>query len=103
MKEVKVKKYTGSLLLKFALFCFACFFVFSLVQQQSQIAVKEKELDALNAEIASEEIKIEELQASLDTDLDMESYAEKVAREEYGYVLPQERIFINVGGQEDTE
>ncbi len=40
MEEVKIKRYKGSLLLKVAVFCFACFMVTMLVGQQISISQK---------------------------------------------------------------
>ena len=40
MEEVKIKRYKGSLLLKVAVFCFACFMVTMLVGHRSPSAKK---------------------------------------------------------------
>ena len=51
MEEVKIKRYKGSLLLKVAVFCFACFMVTMLVGQQISISQKKDELQQLKNEL----------------------------------------------------
>ena len=88
MEEVKIKRYKGSLLLKVAVFCFACFMVTMLVGQQISISQK-KEQHVVN----------DELRYDLNEEnADNTDYAEKVARRELDYVKPGERVFYNVGG-----
>ena len=85
MEEVKIKRYKGSLLLKVAVFCFACFMVTMLVGQQISISQKKDELQQLKNDLNEE-------------NADNTDYAEKVARRELDYVKPGERVFYNVGG-----
>ena len=47
MRELKIEKYKGSLLLKFAVLCFSGFILVSLVGQQLQIGEKLEELASL--------------------------------------------------------
>ena len=103
MREVKVKKYKGSFLLKFAIFCFACFFIFSMVNQQMQITEKETQLEEVRSELEDQTIRNEALEEALDEDVDMDTYVEAYARKEYHYARPDERVFINIGGQEAEE
>ena len=93
MEEVKIKRYKGSLLLKVAVFCFACFMVTMLVGQQISISQKKDELQQLKNELK------DELRYDLNEEnADNTDYAEKVARRELDYVKPGERVFYNVGG-----
>ena len=91
MEEVKIKRYKGSLLLKVAVFCFACFMVTMLVGQQISISQKKDELQQLKNELKEQQVVNEE-------NADNTDYAEKVARRELDYVKPGERVFYNVGG-----
>lgn len=100
MREVKVKKYKGSVLLKFAVFCFASFFVFSMINQQMQISEKEAELESVRTELETQNMRNDELEEELGADVDMDKYAEQYARREFHYTMPNEEIYINVGGQE---
>lgn len=103
MREVKGKKYKGSFILKIALFCFVGFFVVTLVNQQIQIADKQAEKEELQLEREAQDLKNEELEKTLEENVGIDTYAEEYARKEYNFAMPQERIFINVGGQEAEE
>ena len=93
MEEVKIKRYKGSLLLKVAVFCFACFMVTMLVGQQISISQKKDELQQLKNELKEQQVVNDELRYDLN-----EENADKVARRELDYVKPGERVFYNVGG-----
>lgn len=96
MEEVKIKRYKGSLLLKVAVFCFACFMVTMLVGQQISISQKKDELQQLKNELKEQQVVNDELRYDLNEE--NADYAEKVARRELDYVKPGERVFYNVGG-----
>ena len=99
MEEVKMKRYKGSLLLKVAVFCFACFMVTMLVGQQISISQKKDELQQLKNELKEQQVVNDELRYDLNEEnADNTDYAEKVARRELDYVKPGERVFYNVGG-----
>ena len=100
MREVKTKKYKGSLLLKIAIFCFALFMLSLLVGQQISIKQKKAELAQLQKELRTQETVNEELRYDLEgDDVGSDDYAEKVARRELDFVKPGERVFYNVGGK----
>ena len=63
MHELKLDKYKGSLLLKFAILCLAVFLVVSLIGQQRQIAEKRETLQSLQAQLTTQDVKNEELRA----------------------------------------
>ena len=95
----KIKRYKGSLLLKVAVFCFACFMVTMLVGQQISISQKKDELQQLKNELKEQQVVNDELRYDLNEEnADNTDYAEKVARRELDYVKPGERVFYNVGG-----
>ena len=99
MEEVKIKRYKGSLLLKVAVFCFACFMVTMLVGQQISISQKKDELQQLKNELKEQQVVNDELRYDLNEEnADNTDYAAKVARRELDYVKPGERVFYNVGG-----
>lgn len=99
VQEVKTKKYKGSLLLKFAVFCFAFFMVSMLVGQQVSINQKKAELEELEQALKEQQVVNDELRYDLDSeDVDSDEYAEKIARRELDYIKPGERVFYNVGG-----
>jgi len=96
MREIKTTKYKGSILLRFAIFAFAAVFVFSLINQQIEISKKLDSLEVIQKEIKIQEIKNDDIRYSLENENDMEEYIEKIARKEYDYVKPGERVFVNV-------
>ena len=100
MRDVKGKKNKGSLVLKISLFCFVCFFVVSLIDQQMQISEKEAQLDQVTAEREMQDRKNEELEKALQSNEGIDTYAEDYARREYGFAKSDERVFINIGGLE---
>ena len=98
MHELKIDKYKGSFLLKFAVLCFAVFILVSLVDQQFQIMEKRQELEDLQQQLSTQNARNEEIQNSLENSGGMDEYAERKARSELEYAKPGERVFIDVGG-----
>ena len=98
-KKSRLNAIRGSLLLKVAVFCFACFMVTMLVGQQISISQKKDELQQLKNELKEQQVVNDELRYDLNEEnADNTDYAEKVARRELDYVKPGERVFYNVGG-----
>ncbi len=97
MKELIMEKYKGSILLKFAVLCFAAFVVVSLIGQQFQISDKREELQALETQLAAQNARNEEIRNSLENSSGLEEYAERQARSELDYAKPGERVFVDVG------
>jgi cell division protein FtsB len=98
LHELKIDKYKGSFLLKFAVLCFAVFILVSLVGQQFQIMEKRQELEDLQQQLSTQNARNEEIQNSLENSGGMDEYAERKARSELEYAKPGERVFIDVGG-----
>lgn len=98
MHELKIDKYKGSFLLKFAVFCFAVFILVSLVGQQFQIMDKRQQLEDLQQQLSTQNARNEEIQNSLENSGGMAEYAERKARSELDYAKPGERVFIDMGG-----
>lgn len=92
-----MEKYKGSILLKFAVLCFAAFVVVSLIGQQFQISDKREELQALETQLAAQNARNEEIRNSLENSNGLEEYAERQARSELDYAKPGERVFVDVG------
>jgi len=97
---LKMEKYRGRFLLRFAVFCLAVFVVFTLVSRQLQIAEKRQELAVLQEQLERQDIQNQELADSLQDQEGLEEYAEKKARRDLDYAKPNERIFVDVGGGE---
>lgn len=98
MRELKMDRYKGSFLLKFAVLCFAVFILVSLIGQQLQIGEKREELQALQEQLNTQNVRNEEIQNSLENSGDLAEYAERRARSDLDYAKPGERVFVDVGG-----
>ena len=98
MHELKIDKYKGSFLLKFAVLCFAVFILVSLVGQQFQIMDKRQQLEDLQQQLSTQNARNKEIQNSLENSGGMAEYAERKARSELDYAKPGERVFIDMGG-----
>lgn len=98
MKEVKIKKYKGSLVLKIALFIgFACL-IAAIVNLQVQIIDKKNQLEEVNDEIAEQTVINNEIKFSLEEYEDgQDELIENEARVEYDYAKIGERVFEIVG------
>lgn len=78
---------------------FAVYSVVTLIDLYSQIGEKKSELDALNDEIAIQEIKNEEMNDLYNSsDEEFSKYVEEIAREELDYIREGERVFVNISG-----
>lgn len=100
MKEIKMDKYRGSFILKFAVLCFAVFIVYSLVTQQVKIHQKQEELTALKTQLKTQQLKNDEAQKALENAGNLADYAERSARRDFDYAKPEERIFVDVDGSD---
>jgi cell division protein FtsB len=100
MHEIKMDKYKGSLILKIAMACIVLFFTVSFIGQQMQISEKKAQLEAVEAELKSQQVTNEELKQSLEDSTELSDYAEKVARRDLDYAKPGERVFVDVGGSD---
>ncbi len=101
MREIKTEKYRGFLPLRLALFVVAGAALVLLVSWQMRIAEKRTELEELQAKIAVQDTRNEEIRktvSSLENEDGLKEYAEKRAREDLDYAKPGERIFVDVGG-----
>ncbi|MBP3324339.1 MAG: septum formation initiator family protein [Clostridia bacterium] len=99
IKEVKINKYKGSLILKIALICFAIYLIFMLVVQRSEIGKKEAEKLMLQNDILQQEQVNHEIEYSIEKNaLGVDEYAEEYARSELDYVKQGEKVFVDIGG-----
>ncbi len=78
---------------------FAVYSVVTLIDLYSQIGEKKSELEALNDEIAIQEIKNEEMNDLYNSsDEEFSKYVEEIAREDLDYIKDGERVFVNISG-----
>lgn len=99
MKEVKIKKYKGSFILRFAVVSLCIYFICILFSQQIRISSMKSELENYDYQIAVQEITNEKIRESIDDSVNnQEEFSEEYARSEFDYANPDEKIFVNIGG-----
>lgn len=98
IQKKKAKRYKGSILLKFALLCFACFIIGALVHQQIQISQKEEQLYAVQQALKAQNTKNDELQYNVENEENKQERMEQEARKNYNYAKPNEEVFVDIGG-----
>lgn len=103
MRNSKTEKVRWLLPLKLMLLVVAGVGTVWLMSWQVQIMDKRSELADLQAKIAAQNTKNEEIRntvSSLENEDGLKNYAEKKAREDLDYAKPGERIFVDVGGSD---
>ncbi len=69
-----------------------------IVDNYSQISIKNRELETLKAEYVAQEAVNLDIQRTIQL-TDSKDYIEKIARDKLGFVYPDEKIFIDVSGK----
>ncbi len=77
----------------------SAFFLLKGVLLQPDIEKNKEEIAKLNAEIAEQHKKLEELEELVKI-VDTDEYIEKIAREKLGLIKENELIFIDVSGEQ---
>jgi len=98
MQEIKVKK-PGSKLLIAALVCLVLYFGYVIIGQRIAIGEKQQQLSSLQQQISVQELVNEELRHDIEETTGNDEHLEDVARSEYDYAMPGERVFINIAGE----
>ncbi len=99
-KKRRHRKRNAGVLASLILITFAFYAVLTLVNQQTQIAEKQAELEELEDAILVQEVMNEEIEEVYELDDDEnDEYIERVAREEFDYSMQGERVFVNVAGE----
>ena len=91
-KTKKVQKH--SVILFIAVFSFVCLAVAGCIVNYSRAADNNTEVSRLNAQCEKIKNENEELERFLE-DKNHDEYYEKIAREQYGYAKPGERVFYD--------
>lgn len=103
VRREKSNGYRGFLPLRLALFALAAAALVTLVIWQTRITDKRTQLADLQAQIAVQNTRNEEIRKtveSLENEDGLKKYAEQKARDDLGYAKPGERIFVDVGGSD---
>lgn len=94
MAAVKIKNKKHSVILG-VLFCaLVCYFIATLISLQTKVNAEEKALEDLKTSY------YQQLEENADLEMIIENgnesdYIEKVAREQYGYAKPDERVYYD--------
>lgn len=92
------KKRRKSIILELAIVAAMVYVVVSLVQLQVQISEASRKCDEVSAAYEDQQLENQELQQLLDSGNE-EEYIERVAREQLGFVKPDEKVFYDVAGK----
>ena len=77
---------------------FSIYAAFTLVSLQLEINAKRRERDDLNSQLEAQQVVNAELESLLSADRD-ERYIAKIARENLDYILPGEKVFVNISSK----
>ncbi|MDD6220972.1 MAG: septum formation initiator family protein [Clostridia bacterium] len=94
MSAAQKKKKTYSTILTVAFAALVCYFVIALIGLQSDIKEQKEQIADINAQADIQSADNRELNNLLN-DSDLDSYVERIAREELGYVFPNERVYYD--------
>ena len=94
MSAAQKKKKTYSTILTVAFAALVCYFVIALISLQSDIKEQKEQIADINAQADAQSADNRELNNLLN-DSDLDSYVERIAREELGYVFPNERVYYD--------
>ena len=93
-----MKKKRPHVVLKTVLLIFAVYAVYHIFGLRSQIAAKQKDIEAINEQIYEQQIANQQLRESAGAELTEAEIAD-IARQKLGYALPGERVFIDITGK----
>ncbi len=94
MAAIKIKNRKHSIILA-VLFCaLVCYFVATLISLQSKVRAQENTVSDLKAQYQQQLDENSELEMIIE-DGDEADYIERIAREQYGYAKPEERVYYD--------
>ena len=94
MAVKKMKNRKHSVILAVLFFALVCYFVATLISLQTQVRAQENTRDSLEVQYNQQLEDNNELQHLIDEGNESE-YIEKIAREQYGYAKPDERVYYD--------
>ncbi len=83
-----------SVILTVLLLALVCYFVATLVNLQTKVKAQEAVNASYSEQYEAQLAENADLQAVIESG-DEEEYIERIAREEYGYVMPDERVYYD--------
>ncbi len=90
----KKRKKTYSTILTVAFVALVCYFVISFIGLQTDVKAQKEEIAQINAQVDAQIADNRELKKLLN-DSELDDYVERIAREELGYVFPDERVYYD--------
>jgi cell division protein FtsB len=81
-----------------ALAVFILYILVSVITINIDIKQRKEELAELNQELENQQILNAELSDMIDSG-EVEDYLIRIAREKYGYVFPDEEVFVDISGK----
>ncbi len=84
---------------RLAVVAFCGYLVVSLVSNELDIMISNRQIASLEEELAQQQAATLELQRLIESGDDISEYYEKIAREKLGYSYPDEQIFVDISGQ----
>ena len=94
MAATKVKNRKHSIILA-VLFCaLVCYFVATLISLQAKVRAQENTVNDLKAQYQQQLDENAELELIIEDGNESE-YIERIAREQYGYAKPEERVYYD--------
>lgn len=91
VKKTKNRKHSVILAVLFA--ALVCYFVATLISLQTKVRAEEKAVNDLKNTYQQQLDDNAELEMVIENG-DEAAYIEKIAREQYGYAMPDERVYI---------
>lgn len=91
VKKTKNRKHSVILAVLFA--ALVCYFVATLISLQTKVRAEEKAVNELKNTYQQQLDDNAELEMVIENG-DEAAYIEKIAREQYGYAMPDERVYI---------
>lgn len=99
MKTLKTKKHKGSLLLKISVIALSIFMLSTLFYQRIRINEMNLEISEVENQIELQEVTNDSIRESIEeSENNLDEFAEEYARSEFDYAMPNEEVFVNIGG-----
>lgn len=95
----KTKKAKQMLIFRLAIIAFSAYVLISFITVQLDVSKQKKELAAIQLQIKEEKYVKEEFEELINSGVSKE-YIMKIAREKLGYVFPDEKIFVEINGNQ---
>lgn len=94
MTAKKVHKRKHSIILAVLFAALVCYFVATLISLQTRVRAEENTVEELKASYQQQLNENAELEMIIENG-DEAAYIEKIAREQYGYAMPDERVYYD--------